>query len=127
MKTTLLKTFRLLPATLLFLLALLGCQQKESPQELREKTAQATSEAKRDAQAVAQGVREGWNRDQAADRTVNLNTATKAQLLSLPGLTEAEADRVIAGRPYNDPDDVVNRRILSRAEYDKIAGRVTAK
>jgi competence protein ComEA len=56
-----------------------------------------------------------------------LNTATKDQLLSLPGVTAAQADRVIAGRPYNEPGEVVTRRIMPKAEYDKIADRVTAK
>jgi DNA uptake protein ComE-like DNA-binding protein len=56
-----------------------------------------------------------------------LNTATKAQLESLPGMTAAEADRVIAGRPYNEPGDLVTRHILPKTEYDKIADQITAK
>jgi len=48
-------------------------------------------------------------------------------LLSLLGVTAAEADRVIAGRPYFEPDEVVKRRIMPKTEYDKIADRVTAK
>ena len=74
------------------------------------KTAQATAEVKNDAEAVAAGVREGWSRDKPLD----LNTATKEQLLSLPGVTEAEANRVIAGRPYTEPGDVVTRRIMPK-------------
>jgi len=109
--------------TILLLAALAGCAQPQNSQELKEKTAQATAEVKRDAKAVAAGIREGWSRDKPLD----LNTATKEQLLSLPGMTEAEGDRVIAGRPYNDPSDLVKRHILPKAEYDKIADQVTAK
>ncbi len=74
---------------------------------------------------MAAGIREGWSRDKPLD----LNTATKEQLLSLPGVTEAEANRVIAGRPYTEPGEVVTRRIMPKTEteYDKIADRVTAK
>jgi competence protein ComEA len=109
---------------ILLLAALAGCTQPpQNPQELKEKTAQATAEVKRDAKAVAEGIREGWSRDKPLD----LNTATKAQLESLPGVTAAEADRVIAGRPYNEPSDLVKRHILPKAEYDKIADQVTAK
>ena len=110
---------------LLFVLVFVlnACQQKESPQELREKTAQATSEVKSDAKAVADGIREGWNRNQP----LNLNSASKEQLVSLPGMTSAEADRVIAGRPYGEPGELVTRRIMSKTQYDKIADRVTAK
>ena len=109
--------------TILLLAALAGCSQPQNTQELKEKTAQATAEIKHDGEAVAAGLREGWSRDQPLD----LNTATKEQLLSLPGVTAAEANRVIAGRPYTAPGDVVTRRILPKTEYNKIADRVTAK
>ncbi|MDT8068355.1 MAG: helix-hairpin-helix domain-containing protein [Terriglobia bacterium] len=99
-----------------------GCSQQQRTQDLKERTADATAEAKRDAKAVAQGIREGWNRD----KPLNLNTATKEQLTSLPGVTAAEADRVIAGRPYKNPDELVTRHIIRKTEYDKFANRVTA-
>jgi competence protein ComEA len=108
---------------ILLLAVLAGCTQQKNSEDLKEQTAQATAEVKRDAQAVAAGIREGWSRDKPLD----LNTATKDQLLSLPGVTTAEADRVIAGRPYNEPGEVVTRHIMPKAEYDKIADRVTAK
>jgi DNA uptake protein ComE-like DNA-binding protein len=110
-------------STILLLTALAGCTQQQNTQELKEKTAQATAEVKRDAQAVAAGIREGWSRDKPLD----LNSATKEQLLSLPGVTAAEAGRVIAGRPYNDPGELVTRRIMPKTDYDKIADQVTAK
>jgi DNA uptake protein ComE-like DNA-binding protein len=113
---------RLFSAVLLLTL-LSACTQRQDPQELKEKTAQATADLKRDTRAVAEGIREGWSRDKPLD----LNAATKEQLLSLPGMTAAAADRVIAGRPYNQADDLVSRRILSKTEYDKISDRVIAK
>jgi competence protein ComEA len=90
---------------------------------LKEQTAQATADVKRDAKAVAAGISEGWSRDKQLD----LNAATKDQLLSLPGVTAAEADRVIAGRPYSETGDLVTRRIMPKTEYDEIANRLTAK
>ena len=110
-------------STILLLAVLAGCTQQQSSQDLKEKTAQATAEVKRDAKAVAAGIREGWSRDKPLD----LNTATKEQLLSLPGVTAPLADRVIAGRPYNEPGELVTRRIMPKPEYDKIADRVTAR
>ena len=109
---------------ILLLAALAGCTQKqESPQEIKERTAQATADLKRDTKAVAEGIREGWSRDKPLD----LNSATKDQLVSLPGVTEAEAGRIIAARPYDDPGDLVTRRVMSKTEYDKISDRIVAK
>jgi competence protein ComEA len=112
--------YRLAP-TILLLAALVGCNQQQSPQELKEKTAEATAKAKSDVKAVAEGVREGWNRNKPLD----LNTATRDQLMSLPGMSAGEADRVIAARPYAEPHDLVARHIISQTEYDRIADKVT--
>ena len=109
--------------SILLLVALAGCTQQQNPQELKEKTARATEQVKRDARAVASGIREGWSRDKPLD----LNAATKEQLLSLPGVTSAVADRVIAARPYDNASELLSRRIMRKAEYDKIADLVTVK
>jgi DNA uptake protein ComE-like DNA-binding protein len=108
----------------ILLTALIACApQPQNPQDLREKTAQATSEMKNDAKAVAQGVRDGLTRD----KTIDLNSATKDQLMTLPGLTAAQADRIIDNRPYDDPNDLLTKKVLPRTEYDKIADRVVVK
>lgn len=107
-----------------FFASLTACtQQQQNPQEVREKTAQATAEAKSDVKAVAEGIREGWDRNKPLD----INSASRDQLTSLPGVSGGEADRVIAGRPYDSGGDLVTRHIMSKAEYDKIADQVTAK
>jgi competence protein ComEA len=89
---------RQLAILVLMLLGLAGCKD-QSPQQIRENTARATAELKSNAKAVAQGVREGWSRD----KPLNLNAASKEQLTTLPGMTAAQADAVIAGRPYDSP------------------------
>jgi len=104
------------------LLTLAGCTPNKNPQELKEQTARATAALKVDAKAVAAGVREGWSRDKPLD----INSATREQLTTLP-LTGAEAEAVIAGRPYDEPQQLVSRRILSQSRYDKISDRLTAK
>jgi competence protein ComEA len=110
-------------AAIILLCGLAACTRNQSPEELKEKTARATADLKGNAKAVAAGVREGWSRDKPLD----VNTATREQLTSLPGVTGAEADREIAGRPYNDPSELVTRHILPPSTYDKIADRLTAK
>src|SRR5689334_3217755 len=111
--------------TAIFLATVLaGCApQPQSSQDLKEKTAEATAKMKSDAKAVAEGIREGWSRDKPLD----LNSASKDQLMSLPGMSPADADRVIAARPFAAAVDLVNRHILSKAEYDRISDRVVTK
>ena len=105
------------------LIALMACNPHEDPQELKEKTARETATMKRDARAVAEGIREGWSRD----KPLNLNTASKDDLMALPGMTSAASDRVIDARPYRAPDELLSRHILSKEEYDRISDRVVAK
>ncbi len=110
-------------SAILFLVSLTACVQPRNSEDLKEKTAQATANMKRDAKAVAAGIREGWSRDKPLD----LNSASKEDLASLPGITSADADRIIGGRPYDAPVDLLNRRILSKAKYDQISDRIKAK
>ena len=113
-------------AVIILSLALAGCTAcfvRQNPQQLKEKTAQTTAALKRDAKAVAAGVREGWSRD----KPLNVNTATPAQLASLPGITSAKAERIVANRPYSKPEDLVSRGVLSRRNYERIADLLTVK
>lgn len=97
-----------------------GCAQQPDPDQLRRETAQATSEVKQDAKAVAEGLREGLKGSQALD----LNTASRNQLLDLPGITAERADRIIASRPLGSTGELVSRRILPQAEYDRIQDHI---
>lgn len=116
------RTMSMLAIALSILLA--GCtSQQQDPQQLKEKTAEATATLKRDAKAVAEGVREGWSQDKPLD----LNHSTKDQLMALPGVSPADADRVIEGRPYSNPNELLARHIVSKTEYDRISDRITAK
>jgi DNA uptake protein ComE-like DNA-binding protein len=96
---------------------------KDNPDEIRERTAQATETMRRDTKAVVEGVKEGLRSD---NKAVNINKASREDLLNLPGITEHEADRIIAARPFDDAHDLVSRHIISQAEYDKISDRVIA-
>lgn len=105
-------------------MVLAGCTaHQRSPDEIREKTAQATSTAARDAKAVVQGVVEGVRQQ----RTININRSSAADLESLPGIDAAAAKRIIRYRPYSDSYELVKRRIISRQEYNRIAGKIEAR
>ena len=100
--------------------------QSPTPEQLRQQTAEATAKLKDDAQAVGQGIREGLTRP-TPDKPIDLNSASKAQLMGLPGMDGATADRIIAGRPYSSEHELLERHIVARDEYNKIADSITVK
>jgi mono/diheme cytochrome c family protein len=58
---------------------------------------------------------------------VDLNSASKETLMTLPGITEADVASIIGGRPYKSSLQFKARRIVSPETYAKIAGRIVAK
>lgn len=60
-------------------------------------------------------------------RMVNINGASHAELKSLPGIGDAEADKIIAGRPYPTKAHLVTRNIIDRAIYENIKKKIVAK
>lgn len=105
------------------LAALTACTNNgDNPDEIRRRTAEATETVRRDAKAMAEGVKEGMG----SGKAVNINKASREDLLALPGITEHEADRIIASRPYDNADDLVRRRVIPESEYDKIRDQVMA-
>lgn len=116
----------------------------QSDQQIQQQAQQATEKAKaeadkaaaeakvaaanatREANDVAAGVRAGMHNKPGAG-VVNVNSASRNDLETLPGVTQPVARRIAAARPYNDTYDLVRKRVLSEAEYNRISGQIVAQ
>ena len=104
------------------LVGIAACSNKDNPDEIRRQTAAATETMRRDTKAVVEGVKEGMH----SDKTVDINTASREDLLTLPGMTQRDADRIIAERPFRSAHELVARSVIPQSEYDKISDRIIA-
>jgi competence protein ComEA len=58
--------------------------------------------------------------------TVDINTASATELRSLPGMTEADAAKVMQSRPYRDVNELISKKVVAEGEFAKIKDRIIA-
>jgi DNA uptake protein ComE-like DNA-binding protein len=63
----------------------------------------------------------------AASRLVDINHASRAELMSLPGVEAARAEEIIRGRPYANKAQLQSRGILGAAAYKRVRSLIVAR
>jgi DNA uptake protein ComE-like DNA-binding protein len=125
---------------------LAACNPPASDQHLQDQAAQATEQAKQgskealaDARVaaknaeqavndVAAGVKQGLDSKSAPDSTrLDLNSASQTDLETLPGISVRKARQIIDHRPYTSSHELVKDGLITEAQFNDIAPKVTVR
>ena len=67
------------------------------------------------------------NKHKTRTKLVDINSATKEQLMSLPGINAEDADKIVAGRPFGSKAWLVTNEVISFGTYQAVKGLIICK
>ena len=87
----------------------------------------ATTSAPAKAPKAAKAMKSSKKSAAAHMAKLDLNSASKEDLMKLPGVGDATADKIIAGRPFKTKAELTAKGIVTKKEYAAIANKIIAK
>jgi DNA uptake protein ComE-like DNA-binding protein len=94
----------------------------DKPAEVAERTPGAVKKA-----PVERGGVNAKAKPKATVKLVDINSANKAALMKLPGITAMDADKIIANRPYGSKTWLVTNQVIPEATFYGIKPLIEAK
>lgn len=76
-------------------------------------------------ESVSQAVNMSANQQVAGVKIVSINTSTQAELEALPGIGPVSASKIINGRPYNKIEELLDKKIVGKATFEKIKNQIS--
>ncbi|MBP2291140.1 ComEA family DNA-binding protein [Azospirillum rugosum] len=61
-----------------------------------------------------------------SSKVIDINTASKDELMTLPGIGEARSDAIVKNRPYRSKDELVSKKIVPSNVYGEIKDQIAA-
>jgi competence protein ComEA len=58
---------------------------------------------------------------------LDINSASADELKAVKGIGEADAKKIVENRPYKTKDELVEKKVVPKATYDKIKDQIVAK
>jgi competence protein ComEA len=58
---------------------------------------------------------------------IDINSASKQELMTLPVIGDAYSNKIIDNRPYRAKNELIQKKLIPQATYDKISGQIIAK
>jgi len=108
----------------LFFNALLGVSSSWSADKSMPSVPGAAGTAVQNATEKVEALKGG---DKEKKNLIDINSASADELKSIKGIGERRAKKIIENRPYKSKEDLVQKKVLSQANYDKIKNQIIAK
>lgn len=86
-------------------------------------TASATTPAPAAKATTSSTTHHSSSKSKATHKT-DLNTASKEDLMKVPGVDDALADKIIAARPYKHSSELESKNIVTKEQYSKLSAHV---
>ena len=97
-----------------------GSATADTAKDVGSATAEGTKKAARKTKNAVTGD------NSSSSKKIDLNSATKDELATLPGVGDATAQKIVDGRPYRAKNELVSKNVVTQSQYEQIKDQVIA-